>query len=152
MIAPLLFEELTLLEPHRMELARALAAADSGELTFVDLRRHTGLTDGNLNRHLHRMEVDGVVGSTREKLPGRHPRKLIRLTARGRERLNALASALRKTATELNTTRPGMRVVRVRRTTRAAARDATLVAPTPVLEETTPVRGSLVSEAFIGPD
>lgn len=151
MIPLLLFEELTLLEPHRMELTRALAAADSAGLTFVDLRKLSGLTDGNLNRHLHRLETDGVVRTTREKVPGHHPRTLVQLTVDGRRRLRALGDALRATAAELEAAQSGMRVVRVTRTVAVEPNDATLIAPTPAMEAVQPA-GSLVDEAFVGPD
>lgn len=151
MIPPLLFRELSLLEPHRMELARALAAEASGTLTFVELRRRSGLTDGNLNRHLHRMEQDGLVESAREKAPGRRPKTMIRLTRAGRNRLRALAGALRDAAREIESARPGVRIVRVARKAAGPERsDATVVAPTAV--EAAPEAGSLVSEAFLGPD
>jgi len=151
MIPPLLFKELTLLEPHRMDLAHTLAATDSGSLTFVDLRQRSGLTDGNLNRHLHRMEADGVVESTREKHPGSHSKTVVRLTTNGRKRLRALAGALRDTATEIEAAQPGIRVIRVPRTSEVQPNDATFIAPTPAMEADQPA-DSLVDEAFVGPD
>lgn len=149
MIPPLLFREQTLLEPHRMELARLVAAAEDGALSFVELRAMTGLTDGNLNRHLHRLEQDGVVETVRDKQPGQYPRTSIRLTAVGRSRLLALGGALREAAAALAASESGVRITTIPRV--SGGSDAVVVAPS-AKPDAVESDASLVSEAFVGPD
>jgi DNA-binding MarR family transcriptional regulator len=79
--------------PARLGIATALYAHPDG-LTFVELREACELSDGNLSRHLRRMEEEGVVRSTREFV-GRIPRTTVSMTAEGRERFERYVEQLR---------------------------------------------------------
>ena len=60
--------------------------ANPGELSFGDLRRLCGLTDGNLSRHLQVLaEADMIEIS--KGYEGNRPHTAIRLTSGGRQRL-----------------------------------------------------------------
>jgi predicted ArsR family transcriptional regulator len=71
-------------ERARLSVLTSLASASRGVL-FVDLRQLCGLTDGNLNRHLHVLERAGLVVSRKEQRQGR-AQTVCRLTAVGRRR------------------------------------------------------------------
>ncbi len=71
-------------ERARLSVLTSLASASRG-LLFVDLRQLCGLTDGNLNRHLHVLERAGLVVSRKELREGR-AQTVCRLTAAGRKR------------------------------------------------------------------
>ena len=60
--APALFDPLVV-NPGRLSILVALAAGDDGHvgLEFVDLRRQTKLTDGNLNCHARRLATGGLI-------------------------------------------------------------------------------------------
>ncbi len=62
----------------------ALAIHDT--LTFTDLKRITGATDGNLSVHARRLEDAGYVHCSKS-FAGRTPRTDYRLTAAGRRAL-----------------------------------------------------------------
>lgn len=85
-------------EPNRMAIMSVLCAA-SGELTFTELKGLTGLTDGNLSRHLKALEDDGVI-RIRKAFVGVKPRTTVALTDKGLKRfdeyLSALSEVLRK--------------------------------------------------------
>jgi DNA-binding MarR family transcriptional regulator len=71
-------------ERARLSVLTSLASASRGVL-FVDLRQLCGLTDGNLNRHLHVLERSGLVLRRKELREGR-AQTVCRLTATGRKR------------------------------------------------------------------
>jgi DNA-binding HxlR family transcriptional regulator len=85
-------------EPSRMAILSALCAA-SGDLTFTELKTLTGLTDGNLSRHLKTLEEAGVI-RIRKAFVGVKPRTTVALTDKGLKRfddyLSALSEMLRK--------------------------------------------------------
>jgi DNA-binding transcriptional ArsR family regulator len=85
-------------EPNRMAILSALCAA-SEELPFTDLKSLTGLTDGNLSRHLKALEEDGVI-RLRKFFVGVKPRTTVALTEKGLKRfedyLGALSDVLKK--------------------------------------------------------
>ncbi|MBV8368443.1 MAG: transcriptional regulator [Candidatus Eremiobacteraeota bacterium] len=54
-------------------------------MRFTDLQDACGLTDGNLNRHLHALAEVGVVTSERVRGNGR-PTTIVRITDDGRAR------------------------------------------------------------------
>ncbi len=85
-------------EPNRMAIVSALCAA-SDDLTFTELKGLTGLTDGNLSRHLKALEDDGVI-RIRKAFVGVKPRTTVALTDKGLKRfddyLAALSEVLRK--------------------------------------------------------
>lgn len=89
MAAP--FEELTQLdrtvhEPARLAVLTALAACQGADFLF--LQRLTGLTKGNLSRHLARLEADGLVRIDKEFV-NKVPRTMLSLTGEGRARIAA---------------------------------------------------------------
>jgi DNA-binding MarR family transcriptional regulator len=47
--------------PGRLQILTALVTTPDRTLDFVHLRRHTGLTDGNLATHTRRLESAGLV-------------------------------------------------------------------------------------------
>ena len=65
----------------RLAIMSALAATDV--VTFTDLRRMTGATDGNLSVHARRLEEAGYV-LCEKTFAGRTPRTHYRLSAAGR--------------------------------------------------------------------
>jgi DNA-binding transcriptional ArsR family regulator len=71
-------------ERARLSVLTSLISARRGVL-FVDLRQRCGLTDGNLNRHLHVLEQAGLVTSSKELQHGR-AQTICRITAAGRRR------------------------------------------------------------------
>lgn len=79
----------TLLDPvlhERMRLALATALAANGSLSFTDLKRLLGATDGNLSLHARRLESVGYVARSRT-IVGRTWRTEYRLTPAGRRAL-----------------------------------------------------------------
>lgn len=68
----------------RLAIVSALAIHDT--LTFTDLKRITGATDGNLSVHARRLEDAGYVHCSKS-FAGRTPRTDYRLTAAGRRAL-----------------------------------------------------------------
>lgn len=67
---------------QRGRLAIMAALAEAGTLDFVNLRRVTGMTDGNLSRHLQVLADVGYVAIDKE-LAGRRPRTTVRVTTEG---------------------------------------------------------------------
>jgi DNA-binding MarR family transcriptional regulator len=80
--------------PARLGIATALYAHVRG-LSFVQLREVCELSDGNLSRHLRRLESDGVVTVSKEFV-GRVPRTSVRMTAAGRARFETYLENLRQ--------------------------------------------------------
>ena len=85
-------------EPNRMAILSALCAAPGG-LTFTELRDGSGMTDGNLNRHLKALEEANII-RVRKAFVGVKPRTTITLTDKGLKRfedyLAALSDVLKK--------------------------------------------------------
>jgi len=84
--APFAYEGLdrVIHERARLGVLTSLAANPKG-LTFGDLRRLCGLTDGNLSRHLTVLQEAGLVEVTKGFERNR-PQTLARMTAEGRVR------------------------------------------------------------------
>ena len=85
------FEQLTELdrlvhEPARLAILSALSACESADFLF--LQRITGLSKGNLNSHLAKLEDASLVTITKEFV-GRVSRMAATLTTLGRDRLAA---------------------------------------------------------------
>lgn len=79
--------------PGRLQILTALVTTPDRTLDFVHLRRHTGLTDGNLATHTRRLESAGLVRI--EKLfRDRKPVTQVHLTAPGRAALESHARQL----------------------------------------------------------
>lgn len=81
--------------PGRLRILTALAGAGAGaaKQPFVELRRQTGLTDGNLSTHARRLQSAGFIGIEKSIESGK-PLTTLHLTARGRDALAAHAHAL----------------------------------------------------------
>jgi DNA-binding HxlR family transcriptional regulator len=71
-------------ERARLGIVSALAANDA--LTFNDLKRLLGATDGNLSVHARKLEDAGYI-ECRKSFEGRTPRTEYRLTETGRAAL-----------------------------------------------------------------
>jgi DNA-binding HxlR family transcriptional regulator len=88
-------------EPHRLAIMSALCAV-SGGMSFTELKRECGLTDGNLSRHLKTMEQADVI-NVEKKFVASKPRTTVYVSELGRESfvvyLQALEEVLHK-ATE----------------------------------------------------
>ncbi len=89
-------------EKARLGLMTSLMAHPGG-LSFVDLRRLCGLTDGNLSRHLQVLEEAGLV-TVEKGFEKKRPLTVCRLTGAGRARfveyLSVLESVVRDAARE----------------------------------------------------
>ncbi len=79
-------------ERGRLAICSALVASDGG-LSFVALQDACGLTDGNLNRHLHALAEAGIVSTERRTGSGR-PQTIVQITSAGRERFLGYIDAL----------------------------------------------------------
>ena len=79
-------------ERGRLAVCACLIAHPEG-MRFTDLQDACGLTDGNLNRHLHALAEVGVVASERRRGQGR-PTTIVRITADGRARFLAYVDEL----------------------------------------------------------
>lgn len=71
-------------ERMRLGIVSALAANES--LTFNDVKRLLGTTDGNISVHARKLEEAGYI-SCKKSFDGRIPRTEYRLTAQGRRAL-----------------------------------------------------------------
>jgi predicted ArsR family transcriptional regulator len=79
-------------ERGRLAVCACLVANPDG-MRFTDLQDACGLTDGNLNRHLHALAEVGVVTSERVRGHGR-PTTIVRITPEGRTRFLAYVDEL----------------------------------------------------------
>jgi len=79
--------------PARLSIVTALYAHRSG-LTFVEVRDLCELSDGNLSRHLRKLEQEEVVRSTKGFV-GRTPQTKIEMTVAGRIRFERYVEQLR---------------------------------------------------------
>jgi DNA-binding HxlR family transcriptional regulator len=71
---------------ERMRLGMVSALAVNESLTFNDLKRLMGTTDGNLSVHARKLEEAGYVSCTKS-FEGRMPKTEYRLTRVGRQAL-----------------------------------------------------------------
>lgn len=79
-------------ERGRLAVCTCLVAHSDG-LRFTDLQDACGLTDGNLNRHLHALAEVGIVTLERVRGNGR-PATIVRITPDGRTRFLAYIDEL----------------------------------------------------------
>jgi len=79
-------------EPNRMAILSALCAA-SEPLSFTELKSLSGLTDGNLSRHLKALEEAAVIHISKTFV-GVKPRTTVTLTDKGLKRFEEYLSAL----------------------------------------------------------
>jgi predicted ArsR family transcriptional regulator len=80
-------------ERGRLAVCACLVSNPDG-MRFTDLQDACGLTDGNLNRHLHALAEVGIVASERQRGPGRRPSTVVRITGDGRRRFLAYVDEL----------------------------------------------------------
>jgi DNA-binding transcriptional ArsR family regulator len=94
-------------EPNRMAILSALCAAGD-PLSFTEIKALSGLTDGNLSRHLKALEDAGVIRISK-MFVGVKPRTTVTLTDKGLKRfddyLSALAEVLKKARKAMATDR-----------------------------------------------
>jgi len=81
-------------EKARLGILTSLVSHPAG-LLFADLKELCGLTDGNLNRHLHVLQEAELVEAWKSTHRNR-PQTLCRLTEHGRARFLAYIAALEK--------------------------------------------------------
>jgi predicted ArsR family transcriptional regulator len=79
-------------ERGRLAVCSCLIANPEG-MRFTELQDACGLTDGNLNRHLHALAEVGIVSSERMRGLGR-PTTIVRITEAGRTRFLAYVDEL----------------------------------------------------------
>jgi predicted ArsR family transcriptional regulator len=79
-------------ERGRLAVCTCLVANPDG-MRFTDLQDACGLTDGNLNRHLHALAEVGIVATERVTGSGR-PATIVRITPPGRRRFLAYVDEL----------------------------------------------------------
>jgi len=77
--------------PGRLRILTALASTP--RQPFVQLRRQTGLTDGNLCTHARRLQSAGFI-AIEKSIEADKPLTTLQLTSRGRDALAAHAHAL----------------------------------------------------------
>lgn len=94
-------------EPNRMAILSALCAAGD-PLSFTELKSLSGLTDGNLSRHLKALEEASVIRISKTFV-GVKPRTTVTLTDKGLKRfddyLSALSEVLKKARKAMATDR-----------------------------------------------
>ncbi len=78
-------------EPARLIIMMILQGA--GEADFLYLQREGGLTQGNLSRHLTKLEEAGYV-KIEKKFKGKRPLTLCRLTSKGDGALSGYSQRL----------------------------------------------------------
>lgn len=81
----------TVINPGRLRILTALACEPAQH--FVELRKRTGLTDGNLATHARRLESAGLVAIEKSFTDGK-PITTFHLTRDGRHALHAHAREL----------------------------------------------------------
>jgi DNA-binding transcriptional ArsR family regulator len=96
-MSPFVHEELPQLErlfhePNRMAILSTLCAA-TGPMSFTDLKSASGLTDGNLSRHLKALQEAGIV-RVKKTFVGVKPRTTVSLTEKGLKRFDEYLVAL----------------------------------------------------------
>jgi DNA-binding MarR family transcriptional regulator len=81
----------TVINPGRLRILTALACEPAQH--FVELRKRTGLTDGNLATHARRLQSAGLVAIEKSFADGK-PMTTFHLTRDGRQALHAHAREL----------------------------------------------------------
>jgi len=79
--------------PIRLAIISFLAGV--GEADFTRLKKETGTTDGNLNRHLAKLEETGFIEVIKQ-FEGKKPVTIQRLTVMGRTALTQYVANLEK--------------------------------------------------------
>jgi predicted ArsR family transcriptional regulator len=86
-------------ERGRLAICSILVAKPEG-VSFTQLQESCGLTDGNLNRHLHALAEEKIVDTERRTGNGR-PQTIVRVTKRGRARFLEYIDALEAVVREV---------------------------------------------------
>lgn len=94
-------------ERGRLGICSALVANAQG-LSFTQLQDACGLTDGNLNRHLHALSELGIVQTRRITGKGR-PQTIVNITREGRDRFLDYIDALEAVVREVQRSRKSKR-------------------------------------------
>ncbi len=101
-VAPFAYEGLERLFHERGRLAVCTCLiANPGGMSFKALQQACGLTDGNLNRHLHALAETQIVSLARVRDGGR-PTTTIRITANGKARFLAYIDELESVVRAVN--------------------------------------------------
>ena len=93
-------------ERGRLAVCTCLVAHPEG-LRFTDLQEACGLTDGNLNRHLHALAEMGIVTVTRSAASSGRSITTVRITNPGRERFLAYIDELESVVRAVQTSTAG---------------------------------------------
>lgn len=88
-----------LLSPARLKICAYLAVA--GEASFTELKRETGLTDGNLAVQLTKLQAEGFVTPHKKVSEGKRANTYWRLTRFGIEELRKFLNWAKSIANEL---------------------------------------------------
>jgi len=80
-------------EPNRLAIMSALCAAETDGMTFNELKKECGLTDGNLSRHLNTLKRIDVI-RIEKKFVGVKPRTTVFISENGYEKFNEYLNAL----------------------------------------------------------
>ena len=81
-------------EKARLGIITCLVRHPKG-LVFPELKLLCDLTDGNLNRHLHHLEEDGIV-QLEKRIENNRPQTLCKITKAGLKRFTAYLDHLQK--------------------------------------------------------
>lgn len=79
-------------EPNRLEIMSILCAEEKG-ISFSDLKKETGMTDGNLNRHLKVLKESKSI-QTKKAFINDKPRTTIAISKTGLKRFSEYLNAL----------------------------------------------------------
>ena len=85
----------------RLRVTTALQVHPRG-VTFVELKRLCDLSDGNLSRHLQKLQGEGIV-ELEKNFVKRSPQTTVRLTEEGRRRFRAYLDALERVIEDAET-------------------------------------------------
>ena len=103
-VAPFAYEGLDRLFHERGRLAVCTClVANAGATRFTALQEACGLTDGNLNRHLHALAETGIVALERAREKNRSV-TTVRITADGKARFLAYVDELEAIVRAVNAT------------------------------------------------
>lgn len=105
-------------ERGRLAICSTLVARNEG-ISFTRLQSACGLTDGNLNRHLHALTEEGIV-TTERRTGGGRPQTILHITDAGRRRfleyIDALEEIVRDVQRSTKRTESPLRAVPARST------------------------------------
>jgi DNA-binding MarR family transcriptional regulator len=90
---PLKIDKLDLVIHERARLGIMSLLAASGSMSFVELKRHLDMTDGNLSVHLRALEEAAYV-EVAKSFVDRRPRTEAAITRKGRAAFKAYVEAL----------------------------------------------------------